>query len=111
MFGFYLVLYYIFKKASKGLNYEERLKIINWRLRPLIFVSIVANLCVLFTLEYSIYTQPNRNVKKITDMETKTITCLSPIWILSTSFEFLAVLIFAFLVRKLNKQNKAIIEF
>jgi hypothetical protein len=49
--GVFLLLYYIFKKASKGLEKKERVKWIKWKLKPLLIVGFVVNVGLIMLLE------------------------------------------------------------
>jgi len=49
--GWYLVLYYIFKKASKGLAKKDRVIWIKYKLKPLVLVGVFVNLLEIFWLE------------------------------------------------------------
>ena len=52
--GWYLVLFYIFKKASKGLPRKDRVAWINLKLKPLVIIGIIANTCEIIWLEINI---------------------------------------------------------
>jgi hypothetical protein len=99
-FGLYITLYYIFKKSSKVLEKEERKTWLNWRLRPLVVVSVVFNIGVVLYLEIQ-YARLNSG--KTTQDLIYSLSCLSPLWLSSSLFEFLTVLIFLCFVFKLEK--------
>ena len=92
------MLYYIFKKASKGIDSKERIKLINWRLRPLVIVSIAFNLFFILYLEANFIQSTNDN----SQFGAKNISCNSPIWMSTNIFEFMTVIIFMLFVAKLD---------
>ena len=103
------MLYYIFKKASKGLTPEERSKWLNWRLRPLVIVSILFNIGIVIDLEKDLF-DFNEHTHP-TKASVRALSCVSPIWFSSCAFEFATVLVFLCFVLKLDKQTKKQISF
>jgi len=49
--GYYLVIYYIFKKSSKGLDKTDRTRWIKLVLKPIICFAIFVNICIALALE------------------------------------------------------------
>ena len=51
--GVYVIIYYIFKKASKNTDVnKDNSKWLNWRLKPLIYIGLLFNIVYVSFLEY-----------------------------------------------------------
>jgi hypothetical protein len=51
--GIYMIIYFVFRKASKPL--KNRKIWINWRIRPIYFISLIFNLSYVIYLELLIH--------------------------------------------------------
>mgnify|MGYP000896792776 CR=1 FL=1 len=94
-----MILYYIFKKSSKTLNSDDRRKWLNYRLRPLVVISVLFNIGVTIALEVEII----KIIKNPTLINVRKLSCTSPIWISTAVFEFATVIVFFLFVLKLDK--------
>jgi hypothetical protein len=97
-----LVIYYVFRKASKSLANKKFW--MNYRLRPLFIAGISFNVVFIAYLEY----QMARVQDDALDFDQRekaydNISCLSPIWLISALVEFISVLMFRGLVRKITE--------
>lgn len=96
--GFNLIMYYIFKKASKGINAATRKRIINNRLLPLIACNLMVSMGLVILLDVKFFTAK----PKATSDKDKNDVCQDPIFVTTAGFELLIVIMFAVLVVKLE---------
>ena len=98
--GWYLVLFYIFKKASKGLPSKDRIVWINFKLKPLVIIGIIANTCEILWLEINIgFSKEDRGNK----WAVQNLECTSPVWLTHHGFQFFTSLVFLLFVRQLKR--------
>ena len=81
--GIYLSVFFVFKKAGKRLKIERK-KFMNYGIKPVLGVSVFVNSALIVYLETKLLT-PNVN--------DQAAACTSPIWIISSVFDFLSVII------------------
>ena len=81
--GIYLSVFFVFKKAGKRLKIERK-KFMNYGIKPVLGVSVLVNSALIVYLETKLL-EPN-----VID---QVAACTSPIWIISSVFDFLSVII------------------
>ena len=102
--GIQIVIYYVFRKASKSLSNKEYW--MNYRLRPLFIAGLVFNIIFISYLEYQMIRVTNEELEfEAREKSYDKISCLSPIWLISALVEFFTVLIFYELVHKITENT------
>ena len=98
--GIYMMIYFVFRKASKPLR--NRKVWINWRIRPIYFISLIVNVAIIIFIENALYKiNDQQSSNEARNLAYKKISCTSLLWISSATFEFLSVLIFSLFVMQL----------
>lgn len=92
--GTYTIIYFVFRKASKPL--KDKWKWINYGIRPVILLSFIANISVIIWVMYQI-----KMVKEGNAIAKGNISCQSYVWVVSSLFDQVSVIIFLFFVTKL----------
>lgn len=114
IFGFNLIMYYIFKKSSKGMNATTRKTLISKRLYPLILVSLVVDLVFVIIVDFKALTgqfeQRDRHAAPEPPDQAKNEVCKDPFFVSTTGFELLIVGCFTVLVLKLEKHTQSHIK-
>ena len=98
------MVYFVFLKASKPL--KSKWKWINYGIRPAIIISLISNLGIIIFLEVEMSV-----INNDTDVEEKAeaierLSCTSPLWLISSSFDFLSVIIFMLFIIKLEEHTE-----
>jgi hypothetical protein len=103
--GIQIVIYYVFRKASKSLSNKEY-----WMkcyLRPLFIAGVTFNIIFISYLEYQMIRITNEGLDfELRENAYDNISCLSPIWLISAIVEFFTVLIFYELVHKITENTQ-----
>ena len=95
--GIYMIIYFVFRKASKPL--QDRKVWINWRIRPAFIISFFSNLAVIIYLEVKIHQVNDANLSnEDRNLALNSLSCNSYVWITSSTFEYISVLIFVVFV-------------
>ena len=81
--GIYLSVFFVFKKAGKRLKIERK-KFMNYGIKPILGLSLLGNTGLIVFLEIKLL-EPN--------VDDQAAACTSPIWIISSVFDFLSVII------------------
>ena len=103
--GIYMIIYFVFRKASKPLKNKKVW--INWRIRPAFFISFVSNLIIIIFLEIKISQFGDKNLSdQERNLALSSLSCTSYVWITSASFEYMSVLIFCLFVNQLEKHTE-----
>jgi len=101
-FGIYSMIYFVFKKASKPL--KNRNIWFNYGLKPVFLCSLIFNFGFIIFLEVKFHQASD--LTQSSEERANAITslsCNSPIWISSSIFEFITVMIFLSFVIKIDE--------
>ena len=107
--GMFTMIYFVFLKASKPL--KNRHYWINYLLRPACLTSFLVTISTVVYLEIQITAYFNAKSNEEANAILTTLSCTSYLWVISSIFDFISVLMFWIFLIKLDQETtKTIIK-
>ena len=115
--GMFLVVYFVFKKATKPLGHDEK-KLWLRRLRIIFFTNLLLNGLFVAMIEIQVFNFKNIDDQQIDlkdtwnqQFEFENVLCTSEFWLINSMAEILQIILFVFVTQSITKQVNQMIEY